>query len=850
MQKLKDTAINLFNQGQFEETFQILWDLGCDEFMTYVLNIQRKSNRPLWLQHESGGKFFWEKFFVREDVFSTLLESDYGEDFLTIYLTKYDFPDKELLLKIAGSYPDLLIRAIRSNRTFLNPIWHERLSVLTVIPEFKAHALIWEDIRTIETNLWNYVQAQLPALVDYNAFQMLAEVTVWLEIERFGNHDNHTRQLLGRVYSFFVEKIFPDLPAFEKREIDLTREEPFFKVFMEAFATIYKLPECTSPLTKLMDAVQQWLFFYEKVCEPYFYDHNLKPIVENDLRLLQSSSRYHYTSCIDGIRYEVIRFIYQMQGAELVQLMEAKGELEIPKGRFPGDEIINRNIAGLKYGTLSLLLDLGINDFYYNDKSFSLSDILGPLITYSVNRNIRYEQSLEKHSKNAKNWFEAHMQMTMESFKQDVFKPSYLFLSEKEFQKLNQNAVGTAPDTSEAIINLFGYIPQSKESGRFDWKYDVWDRPLLRIGDFIFCPIMFWGANAWFYSFIQRALLIRGQERSYSKEIPDLEKYLGSLFEKRKWKVKVVSSEEAHKVNGDVDLIVEDGELSLLIQLKRTYLRLNIKDSYAESKMIDKKAADQLSKAEVFFRNENPVYNLKQNLVKWIVSTSFEGVHNQIKNCRKINYFELVIALKNQPDQPLKEFIAHLEKDGHLRAICDAVIQNNDEETSEILRSLGLPLTSFEPKAYKLPIASGNHEATEKYNRLFNDGLEYDAKGEKNKAIEHFHKCTLICDSDAEAWSALANCLGDTKQYDQAFLCFEKALQILPDDPFITRNYAFALLENKKHFEGIMKLIELCEKYPLLGNLRAEIAKALMNGMMTRSLTPAELQELHKRLPK
>lgn len=316
-----------------------------------------------------------------------------------------------------------------------------------------------------------------------------------------------------------------------------------------------------------------------------------------------------------------------------------------------------------------------------------------------------------------------------------------------------------------------------------------------------------------------------------------MENNLGDKIKEKKWKVKVLSDEEANSVNGDVDIIVEDEDTLLFIQLKRTYLRLNSRDRYYESVLIDRKAAKQLNLAQEFLSHPNQVFSSKKNPIKWIVSTSFEGILQQIDGCRKVNYFELINALKNPEIKSLNELINDVESDTNLKRVKDSLSKPElEEEAKEMMRSMGLPIPVFESQAYRILLADKDEQETSTYFQCYNKALEFDRAGNKERAISLFYRCIQMNESDGDVWGAIANSLIDIRIAREAFVAFENALRLLPGDPTVMRNYGLALIERHEYFKGLKLLQELYLKYPLLGNARREFEsnyqKCLSHGLL------------------
>ncbi len=330
-------------------------------------------------------------------------------------------------------------------------------------------------------------------------------------------------------------------------------------------------------------------------------------------------------------------------------------------------------------------------------------------------------------------------------------------------------------------------------------------------------PMMFFSSNLWFYSFSQAALL----QKTYRSETEKMENHFGDLIKLKKWNVKVINDKEAGELKGDVDIFVEDKDTLLFIQLKRTYFRLNLKDAYNETINTDSKAAKQLNEAEKYLEKENSIYYSKHKPVKWIVSTSFENIGNKINGCHKVNYFEFLNALKNPEIIKLSDLINELESDKNLKLFASSIF--NAElpiEDRQIVSDVVKPLGIFESKCYKQFLFSDDEKETEKYNSIFNEAINMGSEGKQNDALILFQKCVSLHPNDGDAFGEIANILANMKIFENSFIAFRKALELLPNDPYISRNYSIALLEAGKYFDGLQLIIQLFEKFPMLGDMR------------------------------
>jgi tetratricopeptide (TPR) repeat protein len=465
-----------------------------------------------------------------------------------------------------------------------------------------------------------------------------------------------------------------------------------------------------------------------------------------------------------------------------------------------------------------MLMNLEIDHLTINGEKVPLPQLLGPLMAYSTNRHNRYEQLLEEFCNTSESWEDAYEKICRVTLRDTIMRHPFLALTLKEYQAQNSYAVSLDEKHSEHILNRFSYDLQAlQEDPDRHKEYNVYQKPFIKVGIHFFCPVMFFSTNLWFYSFMQKAMQERGGS-AYKPEIIAMEEHLKKLFADKGWYARTVSEKEAMQVR-DVDVIADDGEHCILIQLKRTNLQLDPEGAYNESLLVDEGAAKQLNHGTEFLSGPNDIYKIKNPVSKWIVTTSFENINQEIDGCRKINYFELVHAL-DTGIKNIKELVNYIEKDSLLRSMCkQATNPSLQQDAKEFMGMLGLPIKEFEPKEYIKSVFALDEEASTKYHELFNYGLERDSAKDKPGAARALMNCINLEKKDGDAWWALANVFADTKDFVQSFACFEEALELLPNDPFVLRNYALALRDAGQLYLALSLLMDIHEKYPLFGHV-------------------------------
>lgn len=838
--QIKTDAKIAFDNGNQSLAFQILLELNkADELVTYVEKEDKRTKKINWF---AVSDYFWTDFVLQQEHFSTLLGSESSIQLLHNYFKFYKKSVPDFEQKVATEFPTLFVKAIRVNQVFFESDRIELLKSLAIGNDFNIHQKIWQKIFEIESHKWTEIQKDLQNVFSLSLEDILSHSVIWLETNRFRDSEKRQINHLANVYSLFIELVLTNNSC---KQIQIKKSVEFFEHFIKVFRNTYNDKELieNNTVSKLLFKIGNWINFHEFVVAPYSFDLNIEPTQENELVCFNSTPEAYYKWLIDGVRYEVNQLNYLLQGNSIVEYLEETNHRHIP-GKTAYDIQINRNLAEMKYATLSMLSDLSCEDLKLRSGSkINAQKVLEPLLNYSFNRLYRYEFPLQRFFEISQNWSEAFMKLTLEGIRTEIIREPYFLMTESEYHELNQRGLSELSKVAtKEVLQLFSWFPSNKyKFNRFNHKYDVWQNPFIKIGEFLFCPMLFFASNIWFYSFAQAALF----QQTDNKDTENMEKHLAGVFKEKHWNVKVISREESNEMTGDIDIFVEDENDLLFIQLKRTYFRLTLKEAYYEAINRDSKAVKQLNNAEKYLEKPNIIYQMKHKPHKWIVSNSFENIGYEVDGCQKINYFDLLNALKNPEVKTLNHLIQDLENDKSLKAFTARVFQENlPLEVKAIIAETIKPLAVFESKKYRQVIFSDDEKRTEGYNSLFNKAVELDSKNNKIEALKLLKSCIDKYPNDADAHGAIANILADMRIYETSFIAFSQALKLLPNDPHITRNFCIALIEAGYLYDGLLKTLELYQFFPMLGDIRILFEKNFEQAIKHKNLDEAQIIEL------
>ena len=844
LEQIKASASEAYSNTNYSLAFQTLWRAGVSVFIRYAENEEVKDEN--WFVSPQSSEFFWNSFIFSEEVFNALIGSDFAEHILHTYFSKSEAFAQAFETRLAKEHPIKFVHAIRVNQTYLKAERINSLCAAQLPNELALHQKFWRRIHEAEQAFWRRVQTGLTEVSKESLPDIFSKMIIWLETTRFYDGSKETLHHLATVYSFAAELLLCEYP---KKVTETLTEEIFAARLFNIIMSLEKgqAEIGNSSVGKLLFDISQWVHYREQVISPYSFDLDIEPRQENELLLFNVTPESRYNWRLNGVRYEVNQLHYFLSGLEFVGFLEEANQQIIP-GKTEAEIEANRKMAALKWSTFILLRDMGITTFKTNQGEVSVEKLLAPLLAFSYNRMTRYELSLAKHSQHSQNWLEAIRKVSIEAVKTDIRREPFLLMSKKQFKELNKEAIGhLTEESAEDVANIASYkVDASFAFDRFRSRYDVFQKPFLKVGAHLFCPTMFFGSNLWFYSFAQEGLTRYKTKKTERDETRTMEEFFAETIREKGWFVTVVDDKMAGKIkNGDVDIFVEDNDTLVFIQLKRTYFRLSLKQAYYESLNSDKTAARQLNKAEIFLSQDNPVYTVTKKPVKWITSTSFEKIGENIEGCKKVNYFEILNALKNPEIKSVRDLVEDVERDRNIKKLAMSAINIElPEDVRLYALSTGLPLPMLDLKEYRQSIFTEDESRTKEYNDLFHRAIALDDNGQKNEAFVLLQRCIHLNPYDAEAYGALANILADVHSFENAFSTFKKALELAPNDPYISRNYSIALLQAGRYYESLRVALNNYEKFPLLGDLRPLFEDHFVQCIQQGLLNEAQIIEL------
>lgn len=569
-------------------------------------------------------------------------------------------------------YPKQCIKSIKRNRLFLNETFKNKFASVEWVNEFHADVAAWTELSTAHVKMQEDIFLAWNSIKEKDISSVLCSLTYCIEERYFLNNTIASHEQLRQVYNYAVTYIFSKLKKIEPLE-----EEQFDERFIRS-AMSPKIGDMNS----FVDRITKWIDFEMTILSSYCFDDNYQVSWVNNALYFDFVSEENYNHWLqDTERYLVNAKRYFFDALQIYDYQDKIGELNIPSGRSETHTNINHTLYIKQWQSFCFLQDLKIRNLIFSGRFVHFSKFLAGLMTYSVNRQFRYVEPMHGYIQQGLSWMDAYITNLKQADNTGVTNSPlpYIYRSKKELIELYKSSINGLTETDiEDLINHFSYTLKPGASfDPFNVRYSVLETPFLKLGDFVFTPMAFFATNDWFYSVAQRCLNIyakysnnKNAELKYLNNESDgtseqMEKDLCEEFEKHGWKCKVISGGESRVIDGDIDLFIRDGETQLLIQLKRTKFKLDLASDYKDSLETDLKASGQLNEAVMFLKSQPlPDMEILPNHEKWIVTTSFEGVLTEVDGCRKVNYFDLLWALRYNKAKSLNEFITYIKSDG------------------------------------------------------------------------------------------------------------------------------------------------------------------------------------------
>ncbi len=793
--------------------------------------------------------------FINEGRFAFLVEEMKFKipELIGAYFLECDSdPIKKFERIVAKQFPDVFLEKVRAHKAFLQP---KRFDFYVNDEDLNIpmeHLETWKYLKDTEDGLWCKVEESFKVFTIENQkmpteadrfCSALVEIIVWMEEKRWSmesrssvefrtsksyrtssrsklsqnsssNNDcsvlqrpmsfasqfesTETLNELLECYSLFVEKYVRD----NRINVLALNEEEVKELFNKQLLSSVE-NGISSVSQELFEAMFSWISFYNGLLSTYCYNMNVKPIIKanGDLYLSESPKDY-YRWKLDGCRYDINRKAYSEFGKER------------------------------KENALVLLLnDLCLDRIIWKEKEVDTTKVFQPVADLSMQKYDAYEKrvglikfTMEVLDK-TKTWREFYKEIE-KAKKDEEFRPCIVVTKSSLFQLAKENDIheDMLEHYEKLFYDCFCSKFDDKDFARFKKRsYNVMSKPFLEVcPNVYFLPTLFFANNDWFYGSAEKIIeMYDSVDEKYRKESTDrMEDLLSNLFKRHGFNTTCNHDGDQRK-RGDVDITVEYKDTALLIQLKRTKFRPNLSEQYLEIENTDNKAARQLNNYE--YKGD------KKIVVRWYVTNSYENCLKEFvdeenkTSCIKVNYFDLVfvLGLSNKIQQILDnpsviyptmkkeslDEIRHLKSelqtlDGIIGYISEDRMIRGHSNWKEAFsgKAIGFHIngtlfpTITEPcKAYEIQLKTSNTDAYDRLNCILDNSIM-----NVNERLRIAEELSHTIPDDYRVWDFLADIYTDKEEFDKAIECCKKALDLMPNDPFLLRNYIITLCKEKK----------------------------------------------------
>ncbi len=654
-QQIKKEAELLFENLEFKSSFEILWELGPKELVNVVC---QKS----WL-NEAAIPHFWESLFSNNRL-QLLIRNRTFINFLVDKIKYSVFENQTVIQRMYNISPQEIIEIVRTNQVFTTKIGLSNISKLLLKKEDQYHLLVWTNLYNEVGRISNLISVYKNDLRAINSLDIFNELVVWLERKRFQiGSNNQSIQLLSEVYSFFIECMLnderPDLKSLNKSDIERFSSKTY--TFLIEDKTVLK------EIHEILEFCFENIYFKNQILNRYSFDLTCKIYIEESTFILKDDNDSEYYWNLDGIRYTFCTILGQQNATNFVLDSIERGEMFIPVGKSPNDVNINFQLACNKYATLDLMRKFNLPMIKsFKSENVDLFNVITALSGLSMNRGIRYELRILNDIIQGFKPSESFSKLYHDFKVNGIINEPLFFIHIDDFKNSIRKVWQISDIEFNYVINQFGYkLSLKKNQDWFKVNYDVFIQPFLIIDDFVLCPTMFIANNEFYYSFVQNQLTINKGKEDVNTESKNLEKEILRAFNRRGLFAQLLKGSNFYA--GDADLLIKDKTNILLIQVKRTYLRVNLPDMYWENRIVSEHGREQLIKIinDKKFRLD---YKLDEFIVTpWLVTTSFEGINRNDGKIKKINYLELLNALNNPGIKNLQDLIQSVESDENIK---------------------------------------------------------------------------------------------------------------------------------------------------------------------------------------
>ncbi|GAB7256971.1 hypothetical protein [Polaribacter sp. OB-PA-B3] len=631
---IKKDAQIAWNNGNKIEAYRIAWQLPINELYNWLT----KNKKRLFFSKE-----FYSDFLTSQN--ANWLQNPHSHLLIEYYFSKKWFIEtfESFLLY---NRPQHYIDFVKSSFGFLNT---ERLTFLNNLKG------ISEDLKE-EIDKWNYFFAQhndsWQAVVLYfdnskeDGLDLLLALIVAFESRYYEIKSAEDIQYSGDALSLLIAYIQ------HKNLIDFSKT-PEIEVINKKYFSILSKNEHESLFLFGLAYIQT----RENIIRYALEDGlQMKMMGSSEFSFIESE-KFNKQWHKDGVLYARNEEIYDAYGRIIARNLEEREEIKYVNNIH--------SVENKEANTKLVSIDMALSDLGLLDKDIpnnrpklnhltTFLNLLGkskfekqvkPLLSFKVSTpNITYKQAF------------INRMLELEGIGIEpllMSKPSIL----------SKIATGSGnPITENEMNNLikdFSFDWCTKDFDPFNMPLSMWQKPFLRLGTLVVSPIGIISAFSGLYTITESIL------KNYTpKDGRVIEQILKNYLIRWDdvWKVNTNWQEDNGIKNGDADVVLEDNEYIVLMQLKRTSQKINLRQQLAQVPQ-DRKAISQLTKAQNHLIKQGE----KRIIKLWYVTTAMEKIGVVENGVIRVNYQEILHLLRSSELERkdflnLKNFIVKIEQ--------------------------------------------------------------------------------------------------------------------------------------------------------------------------------------------
>lgn len=626
---IKKDAQIAWQKGNKSEAYNIAWQLPLDEFYPWVT----KTKKGISLSKE-----FYNDFLVLQS--TSWLHKTNSNLLIEYYFSKKWFLQSFESLLLYNK-PENYLNFVKSSFSFLDS---ERLNFLRgiqLLPENLINELkLWQFWQQQHNSSWNLI-VQYFKNYKGSGLNLFISLIVAFESRFFERKSQEDMQFSGEVLSILVAYI----QHLKILDFSITPEiEDIYTIY---FKNLNKNTNC-----RLFEFGIEYIQVKENIIRYALEDGlEMKMIGSSKFSFIESK-KFNKQWSKDGELYALNESLYYSYGEFYSTILEREGKIKYVNNRITEE---NRKSTALRLGIEMAINDLGLLDKDISKESPKLHSIISFL-------NMLAKSKYERQVKPLFNFKEA---IPLFTYKEAVLKR----MGETKGKGMEPLLVCKAPILSsitnssgnsisiiemEKLIKDFSFTWSTKSFAPFNMRLSFWQKPFVSLGELVLSPINIITAFAGMYAITES--ILKNYKPNDGKVIEQILKdHL--IRPDDVWKVATNWQEVNGNNNGDADVILEDNEYIVLMQLKRTSQKINLRQQLAQIPQ-DRKAISQLIKA-----NENFIRQGEKRKIKlWYVTTAMEKIGVVENGVIRVSYQEILHLQKNRQVSSLTDFIQLIEK--------------------------------------------------------------------------------------------------------------------------------------------------------------------------------------------